>query len=198
MAGFLRKDISLVVFGGTTSDSSFLSDTWTYSLMTQQWKKISNSASAPSPRKFSAKLVSVNPSTLILFGGISSTGEILGDFWSFSLSGGEWKPVTFAPNLPLPRARFGHTFVTEKTNSALMFGGTAGVGSSASGSLLAFFIQKKNSFFTVFMNDLWRLQFNGVSYSIAQVIPDGSDIPSPRYGHASAFVSGEFSFDLAQ
>lgn len=107
----------LVLFGGQTTGTAYLGDSWLYELKDRVWRE--HRGRAPSPRNFYG--AAATEDTLYLVGG-SAEGGSLGDLWAFD---GKWKEVRTSRKGPAPRN--GHD-VTVMGDRLLLFGGTGSSG----------------------------------------------------------------------
>lgn len=107
----------MVLFGGQTTGTSFLGDTWLYDPVTMTWIELTGAA--PSPRNLYAAAATAD--RFILFGGAGSGGP-LDDLWSFD--GKTWKRL--APAGTPPPARSGIEGAVMAGPGLLVFGGTTG------------------------------------------------------------------------
>jgi galactose oxidase-like protein len=107
-----------VLFGGQGAGGTILGDTW--ALFGGNWVNLPMSVS-PSPRAGAALTFdkSVN-NYLILFGGVGSNGQVLGDTWSFV--GGKW--VQLHPTISPPPRQLATMIFSPADNEMLLFGGT--------------------------------------------------------------------------
>jgi N-acetylneuraminic acid mutarotase len=107
----------MVLFGGQTTGTPFLGDTWLYDPNTQSWTEVKRPG--PTARNLYAAAGTAN--TLYLFGGAGVSGA-LADTWSFDNSG--WKKLS--PGGSPPPARSGVEGAVMAGPSILVFGGTDG------------------------------------------------------------------------
>jgi hypothetical protein len=118
-----------------------------------------------------------NTDRFVLFGGATSTSQLLNDVWLLSREeddhGWHWKWTSIAPTNAGPSPRLYHAAASDPTKPTLyVFGGRA----ADSGNLVD----------AVSKNDVWRLVFDVTPTTISatweQVTPSGT-LPVARYGH---------------
>ena len=92
-----------ILFGGHGPDrpnGEYYADTWTYNARTNEWTEIFPSGSIPIGRD-RGQLTYIGNGTMVLFGGkLNSTGEALGDTWTFNLDQNQWVERTPSPSPP--------------------------------------------------------------------------------------------------
>lgn len=106
---------ALFLFGGL-HHQCLTNDLLKYCPMQNLWTKIETSSSAPSPREH-ALLIPIHDSSLLVYGGIDLTSELL--FSDAYLYHDEWKPVSVRGN-PSPRLKMGQAVLG---NRIFVFGG---------------------------------------------------------------------------
>lgn len=153
-----------VTKGGTNNLAVFYNDLFSYSLDTDQWKKIT-SPNSPLPR--SGHAMCVHPSgTILMFGGEFSSPKQTtfyhyGDTWILDAQTKEWTKVETKKG---PSARSGHRMTYWK-NYILLHGGFRDLSTA------------------IYLNDLWA--FDVTSYKWHQVeFPQTHVVPDPRSGHS--------------
>ena len=153
-----------VTKGSTTNLAVFYNDLFSYSLDTDQWKKIT-SPNSPLPR--SGHSMCVHPSGVILmFGGEFSSPKQTtfyhyGDTWILDAQNKEWTKIETKKG---PTARSGHRMAYWK-NYILLHGGFRDLSTA------------------VYLNDLWA--FDVTSYKWHQVeFPTTHMVPDARSGHS--------------
>lgn len=153
-----------VTKGATNNLAVFYNDLFSYSLDTDQWKKIT-SPNSPLPR--SGHAMCVHPSGVILmFGGEFSSPKQTtfyhyGDTWILDAQTKEWTKIETKKG---PTARSGHRMTYWK-NYILLHGGFRDLSTA------------------VYLNDLWA--FDVTSYKWHQVeFPQTHMVPEPRSGHS--------------
>jgi N-acetylneuraminic acid mutarotase len=117
----LRSAGLLVLFGGQTTGTAYLGDTWLYDLDGKTWTAYEGPA--PSPRNFYG--ATATRDAVYLFGGSGSEGS-LADLWSFD--GERWTKVRTRGKGPVPRN--GHD-VTLMGDRILFYGGSGDSGELA-------------------------------------------------------------------
>jgi hypothetical protein len=142
----------LILFGGVPAPGGHaaLGDTWEYLGLAAGWQQLS--VAGPSPRSqvamATAPIGNIGGQTeegVLLFGGLSSGGQILGDTWVWRGASAAWVPLTGitapcgAPPDPVdlsPRCRMGGALAEVKWpaagSGALLIGGQTGVSSLGS------------------------------------------------------------------
>jgi hypothetical protein len=121
----------MIVYGGSTSDYSYgvgLNDVWALSLPeagAPAWTQLSPSGTAPPRMRHTAILDAAN-ARMIVFGGVTSGGQPLGDTWELTLpaSGSPvWKQIPVEG----PLARSGHVAVYDgERRRMIVYGGSGG------------------------------------------------------------------------
>lgn len=101
---------------------------------------------------------------LFLFGGIYES-TVYSDVWLYSTTQGNWDQRTI--NGVAPVARYGHTVVTETSNTVLLFGGVTSDGT--------------------YLNDVWRYTVNTGVWS--QITPSSAAVPAGRKNHVAVKVA---------
>jgi hypothetical protein len=110
----------LLLFGGSTQATPQLAgDTWVWQATT--WTELSPTHS-PSPRTGAALAYDPATRSLVLFGGVTTTGSRVADTWEWN--GSDWTELTPADSPP-PRAAAAMTF-DPATEQMVMFGGYDG------------------------------------------------------------------------
>jgi len=101
-------DDRMLIYGGRSGGGRFLSDTWIYTLTTDEWLALEiNSASPPpSPRVFSS--AAPHAGLVYLFGGTDGVDNF-GDLWIFRPEEMRWER-TVAVGMP-PSPRYGHKLI---------------------------------------------------------------------------------------
>ncbi|CAR22278.1 Kel3p [Lachancea thermotolerans CBS 6340] len=160
----------LLIFGGeytnqTSSTTTFYNELFTYSLDTDQWKKIT-SRNAPMPRSSAAAAGHPSGVVLIHGGEFSSpkqnTFYHYSDSWLLDCSSKEWTKIDQKNG---PSARSGHRMTVWK-NFFVMHGGFRDLGTS-----------------TTYLNDCWL--FDITTYKWKQVeFPPNHPVPDARSGHS--------------
>ena len=117
---------AVVLFGGLGFPGRLLGDTWVYN--GGNWANLSGLSPAPPARESAAMAYDYNNSSLVMFGGLGSSGP-LGDTWLFQDPGGHsrglWRNETaLLPGAPSPR--YGAAMATDSNDThqgVVMFGG---------------------------------------------------------------------------
>jgi hypothetical protein len=118
---YLEATGQLVLFGGQTTGTAYLGDTWLYNLDRRTWTQYRGPA--PAPRNFYG--ATATRDAIYVFGGSGSEGS-LADLWSFDGEG--WTKVHTRGKGPLPRN--GHD-VALTADRILLFGGSGESGEIA-------------------------------------------------------------------
>ncbi|GKT29730.1 hypothetical protein ADUPG1_014165 [Aduncisulcus paluster] len=123
-------DDDIVVIGGDTGKQC-LNDTWIFSIYSFEWEKISTVGDIPSPRYYHT-MVSVGPSTLILFGGSDryasqDHSKYYNDTFIFDTVSGAWRKISYEgiDSISIPCPRYGHSMCMSG-DRVVMFGGYGG------------------------------------------------------------------------
>lgn len=111
----------LVLFGGQTTGTAYLGDTWLYDLDGRAWTE--HEGPAPAPRNFYG--ATATRDAVYLFGG-SGSGGSLADLWSFD--GKQWGKVRSRGKGPAPRGGHDMTLMGDRM---LLFGGNGDSGELA-------------------------------------------------------------------
>lgn len=128
--GVIGPDGRLWVSHGEGGAGAYLDDVWVFDPAASVWAETDTAGAGPSPRAGSACWWS-SADGLMLYGGRSSTDEVLGDAWSLdSRSATGWAP---GPGFPPPGRAF--TAFATSSSAAYLLGG-AGPGDVLLGELL--------------------------------------------------------------
>lgn len=119
---FDSTDGYVLLFGGEndgTIPAVYYNDTWTFS--GGHWTNVTNPKDAPSKRTGFVLADDPADHEVVLFGGISSTGQILDDTWTYQ--GGVWTNITSSLTLS-PEALFWAAMAYDNaTGTVILFGG---------------------------------------------------------------------------
>ncbi len=111
----------LIMFGGRSTETELLNDTWAYDPAGNSWAKLSPSGNLPPARGQPAMVYDAAAHRLILFGGWNLDREF-NDTWTFDPTDNTWKELS--PSGTLPDPRYGPDLVYDSTGGRLiMFGG---------------------------------------------------------------------------
>lgn len=112
-----------VLFGGIGPGNALLGDTWGY--VNGTWNPITlTTPASPSPRAGFGYGYDLANSSMVLFGGSTSTG-LANDTWVFHHT--EWSQILFPANVTEPSPRYGSAFTyNEATRCMFLFGGYNG------------------------------------------------------------------------
>jgi N-acetylneuraminic acid mutarotase len=114
----------LIVFGGRSSETDLLSDTWAYDPATNGWTELMPSGNLPPARAQPAMAYDPAAHRLIMFGGWDLDTDF-GDTWAYDPSANTWADLD--PSGTVPPARSGHDLAYDSSAGLLiMFGGVAG------------------------------------------------------------------------
>jgi hypothetical protein len=197
----------LYLFGGylesNQHERNYPSGMWRFNISSLVFEQIEVNGSSPSLRYGGATWISVNDSTLWLFGGRSVDGAY-NDLWQFDISRNEWKeiqrPEMFSglfgelgvmSNESHPGARTGAFTWVDECGNLWLFGGS-GYGMSAhrywdEGSLNDLWVYVKHENVWVWMGGNKVEEGNG---KYGKLMSGSSDFfPSPRYVGASWSVN---------
>jgi len=156
----------MLVFGGNTSQLSFIDDTWALSLGdSPAWSSLTPSGSTPGARCDQAAIYDPVRDRMLLFGGRGGSG-LLNEVWALSLGDSpSWNELV--PSGQAPGGRFDHTAIYDPVRDRmLVFGGSADD--------------------PPFLNDVWELALAGTPAWSELVTPSGST-PSSRTGHTAVY-----------
>lgn len=210
-AAYVESSNEMLVFGGQGS-GGFLSDTWAYSVASDQWEERTPAVS-PAPRYGAAS--AYDPEVgLFVSHGFTNKGRF-DDTWTFDPATSEWSDVSAAGDRPLARCLVRSVW-DPGTQRLFLFGGQSnefpflgdlwafdgtswseypmGLGPTArnlysmsyagEGRILLFGGNAEDGP----KNDLWLLK--AASGAWAEIAVAG-DVPSQRHGHDSVWVPGE-------
>lgn len=124
--GFANEPVSgaFLAYGGASA-SAIYSDTWAFDGCT--WIPLSP-ATNPGPRTNVTMAASPTYASVVLFGGNSGTGQLLGATWEFSLQTLAWTNVTPAGPSPAARELAGLAYDSARGRTVLFGGGNAANG----------------------------------------------------------------------
>jgi len=171
----------MIVFGGGTSSTACLNDTWVLddansSLGTPTWIQLAPSGSLPSPRLNFNSAFDPSTNSLIIFGGSNCASGYFSDVWVLSGANGESGTPTWTQLSPIglaPSVRENSSAIYDSSNNVLtVFGGDAG----GSG-----------------LGDVWTLSNangHGGTPTWTQLSPTGT-APSARTGQSAVYDSAD-------
>jgi len=169
----------MIVFGGATSSTSCLNDTWVLddansTSGVSTWIALAPSGSLPPARRNFNSAYDPSTNTLIVFGGSSCSGTYLSDVWMLSGANGENGTPTWTQLTPSgigPTGRENSSVIYDSVNSVLtIFAGDAG---------------------SAGLSDLWTLSHangSGGTPTWTQLSPTGT-APSARTGQSAVYDS---------
>ncbi len=109
------------MFGGRSSETDFLNDTWAYDPAANTWTELSPSGNLPPARGQSAMAYDPAAHRMIMFGGWNLDTDF-NDTWAYDPAANTWTELN--PSGTLPPARSGHDLVYDSSRGLLiMFGG---------------------------------------------------------------------------
>ncbi len=135
---------SVIMFGGVGVGEygAVLHDTW--SLTSDEWRRLEPTGIVPSSRSQHAMAYDGSNRVVVLFGGLGSTNRSLDDTWIYDSPANAWQELKASGATPSPRS--GHSMVSAPAwNQVLLFGGH-----NYGGDLPAFDPSQLTHF-----NDLW-------------------------------------------
>jgi hypothetical protein len=145
----------VILFGGWNGNyAQYLNDTWAFD--GQSWTQL-HPPNLPAGRSNAAMAFDPVLGQLVLFGGSSVTGGVMGDMWTWT--GSNW--VQLNPTV-LPQRRYGPSLTLDESNGRLvLFGGVSGGGAA--------------------LNDTWT--WDGSSWQIQSPsrLPAGRSSPAATY-----------------
>lgn len=121
------------------------------------------SATRPSPRAFHDMAYDSGSDRIVLFGGLTESGSVLGDTWAFNVDQNTWMTMNPAAG---PSARSSHAMAYDvPADRIILFGGVQNVGGA--------FVE---------VNDTWAYDFDTNTW----MNRNPAIAPSPRLGHRMA------------
>ena len=149
----------VILFGGRRA-STRLNDTWAYDPATNTWTDLNPAGPVPPAREASDMVYDPSSGRLIMFGGLSGTGDLLNDTWAYDPVASTWTNLN--PAGTLPPARCLHSMAYDPgTHRVLLFGGWS---ASADPSGV--------------VGDMWA--YDPAANTWTEISPAGT-VPSPRY-----------------
>eukprot|EP00455_Lapot_gusevi_P026031 TRINITY_DN2746_c0_g2_i4.p1 TRINITY_DN2746_c0_g2~~TRINITY_DN2746_c0_g2_i4.p1 ORF type:complete len:1318 (+),score=510.54 TRINITY_DN2746_c0_g2_i4:570-3956(+) len=113
---------ALYIYGGRDANGAAMTDMWRIDLgsNTATWSRVVTGASPPARH---SHVSTTFGDQIFIFGGVATTGEILGDMWSFSANQALWKAelTTVTPSAT-PAARYGGFMITMDSKFYIGFG----------------------------------------------------------------------------
>lgn len=168
----------LYLFGGYSSDGTFLNDTWQLRVRSPkegadevQWQKLAVKGQVPAGRE--GHSLNIADSGLILFGGSTADGRSLNDLHAFNVETLEWKKVHTKGQSPAPR----QAHSAARHGQQLIIAGGCDVSQA-----LAFLKSDRTCF-----NDVWSLDLPTSTWSKKQLTEQWA----PREGHTASFIAGQ-------
>ncbi|MEM7798140.1 MAG: kelch repeat-containing protein [Chloroflexota bacterium] len=143
---FNSGDNKVYLFGGN-ADTTYFSDLWTYDGTT--WTELTPSTAPPARSKHG---MAIGNGQILIFGGRTAAGTLLGDTWVYDIATNSWSEVSGAG----PEARMKHSIVYDVANSEfVMMAGTSDADD-------------------IYLTDTWRYATSGGWESITRPGPDFS------------------------
>jgi len=160
-----------VLFGGGTGNGSIVfNDTWWFNTTSSNWELL-NTSVAPSPRWGAAATYDAVNDSVLLFGGVTSSGSTLNDTWILHGANPARLKWTQVPTSVAPPARGFATLVWDNVaRYAVLFGGSPS--------------------YNVFLGDMW-IFYQG---NWTRITP--APIPSARASAVSVFDPSNFAVIL--
>lgn len=109
----------------TTSTSGyFIIPTLVTPLTTMEWASpLGNSGDVPSPRHGHTLTRMLGLPTLLLYGGQTEDNQLVNDMYTYNISTGTWKRITYAKSNEIPSARAQHTTTAISSSCVVVLGG---------------------------------------------------------------------------
>jgi N-acetylneuraminic acid mutarotase len=165
-------DRVLVVFGGFSSGDYQVTpnnSTWGFFVDENIWFRYETTGNHPESRRASSA-IAINSRSIIIFGGVKHSGEVLNDTWMFTSTNdknvGQWTEIVSQGS---PR-RFGHTLVLVDNAQILVYGGSMRKQTNSSGNVAC-------------SDELWSFD---LIQQLWQRIVYHSNGPGPRCFHSAA------------
>lgn len=117
----------IVLFGGFLPDGNLSSETWTYDLSANTWRRMAP-ATGPSARMGHSMVYDPGTAQVVLFGGMTRAGRSA-ETWAYSISASVWTklPITIAP-----APRDAHAMAYAATaGKIILFGGSTNATATA-------------------------------------------------------------------
>jgi hypothetical protein len=115
----------MVLFGGTSTGTNRLADTWAYNYSTNTWTNITNKTNpkcVPTAREEHYMAYDSNNDRIIMYGGFSVSSVNFNDTWAFNYTDLCWYNITNTAYLPI--ARRNHKMVYDsESQRVILFGG---------------------------------------------------------------------------
>ena len=156
----------MLVFGGA-SESRYLNDVWAFSLVSETWSRIEAAGTPPTPRLGHSAIYDPVRKRMIVYGGVDSLHNALGDLWELDFTPSpSWLPIGAQGGPPTPR--LAHSAIYDPVRDAMViFGGH----------------DRPSPGPPTYFSDVWTLSLSGTH----TWIPLGSSLPGPRGDHVAAF-----------
>jgi hypothetical protein len=131
------------------------------------WTRVATSTTFPMPHARRLHAMAADPSGLVLFGGSSESGPLLGDTWLWSSAATQESTSWSETDANGPPARQGHAMAySDLARAAVLFGGTGSLGP---------------------LNDTWLWRDGSWVSTCSDPATSNCDSPSPRSGHRLAY-----------
>jgi len=173
-------DLMGIFFGGFASfeqQSDMTSDLWGYDFNTSTWTELIPDGEPNSPAGRWATTLVTFDNTVILYGGMDSTGMGLNDLWEYDVILNTWANIFENGTDEGPSRRFGHAAVSN-VFGMIVFGGGDDQGPQ--------------------FNDLWIYNFHKKSWNqIQEDFVGNNDVPFPRHAMNAISVNGNQDLLLA-
>lgn len=155
----------MIVFGGNDWRTGVLGDLAIYDFGSKSWSQPKISGPSPTARR-KHTAVAISDSTMLLFGGIDTSHQVVNDLWKFDILTNTWTKIQTSKS---PAPRHSHTAVLYE-GSMIIFGG---LGASS------------------FLGDVWKYSAETNTWQEVNNGKNGGPIPRSA---ASAVIEGNYMY----
>lgn len=181
----------MIIFGGVNASGVATNDMWIYDYLSLSWSPVAAKGPIPSAR-FNHTMIEIG-GKIFLFGGQTSSGQILGDMHIFNTTDLTWYPITYTQSAAeRPTPRYGHSVVSYQGNCEELDVGPGddefdvrncrnfATSQRYDREIIVFGGFDANERYT---NDLWRFRIDTQIWS--RIIVKGGQRPTERAHHIS-------------
>jgi hypothetical protein len=167
---------SMIVYGGRQLRDQIVKTLYILDLNTMTWASPPVEGNIPTPRSQHTAVVRYDQ--MVVFGGLSQDGTVLGDLWAYSLRINRWTPITSYPDEDngYPAARYGHTAVHDESQMIVFGGKVDGLETTAS------------------LTDAWSLDIK--TFTWKRILINNTYTTTATYGCKSALID-DYYFAIA-